>query len=183
MRIDHFRGFEAYWEVPATEKTAVNGRWVKGPGEALFTALIDSLGPLPVIAEDLGVITPDVEALRDRFGFPGMKILQFAFGSGPENPYLPHNYVRETVVYTGTHDNDTTAGWYAGLSAKEKKQVRDYLGSDGKDIVGDLIRAGPGFRRQYGRHSITGHSQTGQFRPDECAGHTSRQLVMALSCG
>jgi 4-alpha-glucanotransferase len=107
----------------------------------LFSALIDSLGPLPVIAEDLGLITPDVEALRDRFGFPGMKILQFAFGSGPENPYLPHNHVRETVVYTGTHDNDTTAGWYAGISAKEKKQVRDYLGSDGKDIVGDLIRA------------------------------------------
>jgi 4-alpha-glucanotransferase len=141
VRIDHFRGFEAYWEVPATEKTAVNGRWVKGPGDALFSALIDSLGPLPVIAEDLGVITPDVEALRDRFSFPGMKILQFAFGSGPENPYLPHNHVRESVVYTGTHDNDTTAGWYAGLPAKEKKQVRDYLGSDGKDMVGDLIRA------------------------------------------
>lgn len=141
VRIDHFRGFEAYWEVPATEKTAVNGRWVKGPGDALFNALIDKLGPLPVIAEDLGVITPDVEALRDRLGFPGMKILQFAFGSGPENPYLPHNHVREAVVYTGTHDNDTTAGWYAGLPAKEKKQIRDYLGSDGKDIVGDLIRA------------------------------------------
>jgi 4-alpha-glucanotransferase len=141
VRIDHFRGFEAYWEVPATEKTAINGRWVKGPGAALFNALIDSLGPLPVIAEDLGVITPDVEALRDGFGFPGMKILQFAFGSGPENPYLPHNHLRESVVYTGTHDNDTTAGWYAGLSAKEKKQVRDYLGSDGRDIAGDLIRA------------------------------------------
>ena len=140
VRIDHFRGFEAYWEVPAAEKTAVNGRWVKGPGDALFTALIDSLGPLPVIAEDLGVITPDVEALRDRFGFPGMKILQFAFGSGPDNPYLPHNLVREAVVYTGTHDNDTTAGWYAGLPAKEKRLIRDYLGSGGKDIVGDLVR-------------------------------------------
>jgi 4-alpha-glucanotransferase len=141
VRIDHFRGFEAYWEVPATEKTAINGRWVKGPGDALFNAMINSLGALPVIAEDLGVITPDVEALRDRFGFPGMKILQFAFGSGPANPYLPHNHVREAVVYTGTHDNDTTAGWYAGLSAKEMKQVRDYIGSNGKDIVGDLIRA------------------------------------------
>jgi 4-alpha-glucanotransferase len=140
VRIDHFRGFEAYWEVPATEKTAVNGRWVKGPGDALFNALIDSLGPLPLIAEDLGVITPDVEALRDKFGFPGMKILQFAFGSGPENAYLPHNYVREAVVYTGTHDNDTTSGWYEGLPAKEKKLVRNYLGSDGKDIVGDLVR-------------------------------------------
>jgi 4-alpha-glucanotransferase len=113
---------------------------VKGPGEALFNALIDSLGPLPVIAEDLGVITPDVEALRDRFGFPGMKIIQFAFDSGPDNSYLPHNYQRHAVVYTGTHDNDTTAGWFAGLPAKEKKQIRDYLGSDGKDIVGDLVR-------------------------------------------
>lgn len=141
VRIDHFRGFEAYWEVPATEKTAINGRWVKGPGDALFNALIDSLGPLPVIAEDLGVITPDVEALRDRFGFPGMKILQFAFGSGPENPYLPHNHVRDAVVYTGTHDNDTTAGWYAELPAKEKKLIRNYFGSNGKDIVGDLVRA------------------------------------------
>jgi len=141
VRIDHFRGFEAYWEVPATEKTAVNGRWVKAPGEALFNALIDSLGPLPVIAEDLGVITPDVEALRDRFGFPGMKILQFAFGSGPDNPYLPHNHDRHSVVFTGTHDNDTTAGWFAALSVKDQKAVKDYLGSDGKDIVWDLIRA------------------------------------------
>ena len=141
VRIDHFRGFEAYWEVPATEKTAVNGRWVKAPGEALFNALIDSLGPLPVIAEDLGVITPDVEALRDRFGFPGMKILQFAFGSGPDNPYLPHNHDRHSVVFTGTHDNDTTAGWFVALSVKDQKAVKDYLGSDGKDIVWDLIRA------------------------------------------
>jgi len=140
VRIDHFRGFEAYWEVPATEKTAVNGRWVKGPGEALFNALIDSLGPLPVIAEDLGVITPDVEALRDRFGFPGMRILQFAFGSGPENPYLPHNHDRHTAVFTGTHDNDTTAGWFAALPAKEQKKVREYLGTGGDDIAWDLIR-------------------------------------------
>jgi 4-alpha-glucanotransferase len=140
IRIDHFRGFEAYWEVPATEKTAVNGRWVKGPGEALFNALIDSLGPLPVIAEDLGVITPDVEALRDRFGFPGMRILQFAFGSGPDNPYLPHNHDRHTAVFTGTHDNDTTAGWFAALPAREQKRVREYLGAGDDDIVWDLIR-------------------------------------------
>jgi 4-alpha-glucanotransferase len=141
VRIDHFRGFEAYWEVPANEKTAVNGRWVKGPGEALFNALIDSLGPLPVIAEDLGVITPDVEALRDRFGFPGMKILQFAFNSGPDNSYLPHNHERHAVVYTGTHDNDTTTGWFAALTAEERKQVLDYLNTDGKDIAWDMIRA------------------------------------------
>ncbi|HEY6874029.1 MAG TPA: 4-alpha-glucanotransferase [Geobacteraceae bacterium] len=141
VRVDHFRGFEAYWEVPATEKTAVNGRWVKGPGEALFNALIDALGSLPIIAEDLGVITPDVEALRDRFGFPGMKILQFAFGSGPDNPYLPHNHERHAVVYTGTHDNDTTAGWFAGLPEREKKKVHDYLGTDGEEVVWCLIRA------------------------------------------
>lgn len=141
VRVDHFRGFEAYWEVPSTEKTAVNGRWVKGPGEALFHALIDGLGPLPIIAEDLGVITPDVEALRDRFGFPGMKILQFAFGSGPDNPYLPHNHGRDAVVYTGTHDNDTTAGWFAKLPAKEKASVNAYLNIDGSDISWDLVRA------------------------------------------
>jgi 4-alpha-glucanotransferase len=141
VRLDHFRGFEAYWEVPATEKTAQQGRWVKGPGAALFTALNDALGSLPLIAEDLGVITPDVEALRDRFDFPGMKILQFAFGSGSENPYLPHNHVREAVVYTGTHDNDTTAGWFAGLPLREQKHVLAYLKSDAKTIVWDLIRA------------------------------------------
>jgi 4-alpha-glucanotransferase len=140
IRVDHFRGFEAYWEVPATEKTAQHGRWARGPGAALFNALIDTLGPLPIIAEDLGVITPDVEALRDRFAFPGMKILQFAFGSGPSNPYLPHNHVREAVVYTGTHDNDTTAGWFGELPAKEKKQILDYLNTDGKNISWDLIR-------------------------------------------
>lgn len=140
VRIDHFRGFESYWEIPATEKTAQKGRWVKGPGEGLFTALIDALGPLPVIAEDLGVITPDVEALRDRFGFPGMKILQFAFDSGPANPYLPHNHIREAVVYTGTHDNDTTAGWYTALPPGEKARVLAYLGCDGEDIVWDMIR-------------------------------------------
>jgi 4-alpha-glucanotransferase len=141
VRIDHFRGFEAYWEVPAAEKTAVNGRWVKGPGEALFNALIESLGPLPVIAEDLGVITPDVEALRDRFGFPGMKILQFAFDSGFSNPYLPHNYQRHVVVYTGTHDNNTTAGWFTELAAEEQKNVLDYLNTNGEDIAWDMIRA------------------------------------------
>jgi 4-alpha-glucanotransferase len=140
VRIDHFRGFEAYWEVPAKEKTARNGRWVKGPGSDLFKTLIDALGPLPVVAEDLGVITPDVEALRDSFGFPGMKILQFAFGSGPDNPYLPHNHVRECVVYTGTHDNDTTAGWFAALPAAERRVVLDYLASDGTDIARDLVR-------------------------------------------
>jgi 4-alpha-glucanotransferase len=141
LRIDHFRGFEACWEVPAREHTAANGCWIKGPGEGFFQALRDALGTLPIIAEDLGVITPEVEALRDRFGFPGMKILQFAFGSGADNPYLPHNMVHNSVVYTGTHDNDTTAGWFAGLSSREKKGVLAYLHADGRDIAGDLVRA------------------------------------------
>jgi len=140
IRIDHFRGFAACWEVPYGEKTAMNGRWVTGPGEAFFSALADALGELPIVAEDLGVITPDVEALRDRFSFPGMKILQFAFGSGPQNPYLPHNHVRNCVVYTGTHDNDTTCGWFSALSAREKKLVLKYLDRSGEEIVWDMIR-------------------------------------------
>ena len=140
VRIDHFRGFEAFWEIPAWEKTAINGRWVKGPGEALFHALRNALGHLPIIAEDLGVITGEVEALRDQFGFPGMKILQFAFGSGPENPYLPHNHVKSCVVYTGTHDNDTTAGWFESLKAKEQKGVLAYLDRDRHDLVWHMIR-------------------------------------------
>ncbi len=140
IRIDHFRGFAACWEVPYGEKTAMNGRWVTGPGEAFFSALSDALGELPIVAEDLGVITPDVEALRDAFSFPGMKILQFAFGSGPHNPYLPHNHVRNCVVYTGTHDNDTTSGWFTSLHSREQKKVLKYLDRSGEGIVWDLIR-------------------------------------------
>lgn len=141
IRVDHFRGFESAWHVPAGHRTAAKGVWVAGPGRHLFDALISALGPLPIIAEDLGVITHEVEALRDSYGFPGMKILQFAFGSGPANAYLPHNHIRHSVVYTGTHDNDTTAGWYAGLSQKERGEVCDYLGSPGRDPAGDLTRA------------------------------------------
>ncbi len=140
VRIDHFRGFEAFWEVPMWEKTAINGRWVKGPGESLFHALRNALGTLPIIAEDLGIITPEVEALRDQFGLPGMKILQFAFGSGPENPYLPHNHVRSCVVYTGTHDNDTTAGWFESLKSKEQKNLLAYFDRDGGDIVWQMVK-------------------------------------------
>jgi 4-alpha-glucanotransferase len=140
IRIDHFRGFAACWEVPYGEKTAINGRWVPGPGEALFSALAAALGELPIVAEDLGHITPDVEALRDRFSFPGMKILQFAFGSGPNNPYLPHNHVSSSVVYTGTHDNDTTLGWFSSLTAREKKMVLRYLDCTADGIVWSLIR-------------------------------------------
>ncbi len=139
VRIDHFRGFEAYWEVPAQEETAMHGRWVPGPGPKLFEKLRAALGELPIIAEDLGVITPGVEALRDDFGLPGMKVLHFAF-SDPSNQYLPHNYLPNCIVYTGTHDNDTTVGWWATLSEQEKTFVRAYLGPVGEQIHWALIR-------------------------------------------
>ncbi len=134
VRLDHFRGFEAAWAVPAGEKTAEHGEWVKGPGADLFRAVEQALGPLPIIAEDLGLITPQVEALRVAFGFPGMKVLQFAFTSDPKamvSTFLPHNFERNYVVYTGTHDNDTTLGWFNTVSEGERAVVRRYLGSCG----------------------------------------------------
>ncbi|MGB1251808.1 MAG: 4-alpha-glucanotransferase [Candidatus Promineifilaceae bacterium] len=140
VRIDHFRGFDAYWEIPASEPTAVKGQWVKAPGRALFEALRAELGDLPIIAEDLGVITPEVEALRDDFGLPGMKILQFAFGGAQENVFLPFNYSTNYVVYTGSHDNETTLGWYKNASKREQDFVRRYLARDGHDIAWDMIR-------------------------------------------
>ncbi|HZY64460.1 MAG TPA: 4-alpha-glucanotransferase [Rubrobacteraceae bacterium] len=130
VRVDHFRGFEAYWEIPAGEETARNGRWVKGPGEKVFRAFEKALGELPIIAEDLGEITPEVEALRDELGLPGMKVLQFAF-SGPDNAFLPHDYADDNwVVYTGTHDNDTTAGWWASADLEGRNFARRYLGKE-----------------------------------------------------
>ncbi len=145
LRLDHFRGFEAYWEVPASEETAVNGRWVKGPGADFFSTLARELGGgnqgrLPLIAEDLGVITPAVKRLRDRFQLPGMKVLQFAFDGDAANEYLPHNYLANCIVYTGTHDNDTTTGWYQKESPEVQDQVRRYLARGGEDIAWDLIR-------------------------------------------
>jgi 4-alpha-glucanotransferase len=142
IRIDHFRGFESYWAVPRGETTAVKGRWVKAPGEAFFETLREELGELPVMAEDLGVITPEVEALRDRFEFPGMRVLQFAFGSDPANPFLPFNYNRNCVVYTGTHDNNTTVGWFENdLNDYERTNLLSYLGGVSPDgIQWDLIR-------------------------------------------
>ncbi|EWS62326.1 4-alpha-glucanotransferase [Hydrogenophaga sp. T4] len=123
VRLDHFRGFEAHWEIPASEPTAVAGQWQPGPGLAFFKAIEDELGQLPIIAEDLGLITPEVTALREACGFPGMRILQFAFGSGPANPYLPHNLERQTVAYTGTHDNETTvAGGTARWRVKRPRR-------------------------------------------------------------
>lgn len=141
IRIDHFRGFQAYWAVKQGETTAINGEWVEAPGEALFEAIAHNLGKLPVLAEDLGTITPEVEALRDRFEFPGMKILQFAFGSDAANPYLPFNITHNCVIYTGTHDNDTTVGWFNTASDYEKQRVLQYLGCTSSDgIHWDLIR-------------------------------------------
>ncbi len=140
IRIDHFRGFEAYWEVPATEPTATNGTWVKGPGKALFNAIKRELGDLPIIAEDLGIITPEVKALRDGLGFPGMRVLQFAFVADTSSDFLPHNYAPNTVAYAGTHDNDTTIGWFEKLDPPVRQQVLDYTGSAGTEIQWDLIR-------------------------------------------
>lgn len=153
VRIDHFRGFEAYWEVPGDATTAVTGRWVKGPGADLFNAISAALGPLPIVAENLGVITPEVEALREQFGYPGMSILQFAFGNDTQAAkFRPHNYPRERVVYTGTHDNDTTLGWWSSSGegdstrtandvAKEKALARQYFATDGTEMNWTMIRA------------------------------------------
>lgn len=127
IRLDHFRGFSGFWAVPAGQTTAINGRWEKGPGADLFHVVEKKLGRLPVIAEDLGVITPDVVKLRDAFAFPGMKILQFAFDSGEKNNYLPHFYPPHCVVYTGTHDNDTSAGWFRKASSADRRFAAEYL--------------------------------------------------------
>lgn len=139
VRIDHFRGLVAYWQVPGDEPTAINGTWVPGPGRAFFDAMRAALGDLPIIAEDLGLITEDVTALRQELGLPGMTVLQFAFAGPTTNPHLPYNHERVSVVYTGTHDNDTTAGWYASLPEKERHRVRVYTGSDGSEIHWRLI--------------------------------------------
>lgn len=141
IRLDHFRGFEKYWEVPSQEETAINGRWVEAPGDALFSRLRETFGDLPLVAEDLGTITPEVDAMRRRFDLPGMKILQFAFDDGPENPYLPHNHVAVSVVYTGTHDNDTTLGWYLGRDEHGRRAVNEYLGNPSEDMPWPLVRA------------------------------------------
>jgi len=140
VRIDHFRGFEANWAVPAGSLTAEPGRWVKGPEFDLFDALLAKLGEAPIIAEDLGVITPEVHALRTRYNFPGMRILQFAFSGAIEKRFLPHNYDVNTVVYTGTHDNDTTTGWYQQSTLEEREFMRRYMGTDGTDIAWEMMR-------------------------------------------
>ncbi len=140
IRIDHFRGFAGYWEVPGKAKTAEIGRWVPGPGKDFFRSIRQSLGDLPIIAEDLGVITPDVVEMRDTFDLPGMRIFQFAFDSNPEDPFLPHNYSANCVVYTGTHDNDTVRGWYERVPEKDKAFYRRYMDRDGSTVNWDMIR-------------------------------------------
>lgn len=151
VRLDHFRGFVSYWEVPGNATTAINGRWATGPGAALFDALTNALGAMPIVAENLGLITPEVEALRAQFGYPGMAILQFAF-SGPDSEFIPHRYVKELAVYTGTHDNDTTVGWWNSSGVgdstrdpddveKEKAFARTYLNTDGNEIHWAMMRA------------------------------------------
>lgn len=152
VRLDHFRGFVAAWEVPGGNKTAEHGEWVNAPGRDLFATLRYALGEFPVIVEDLGLITEDVDALRDEFGFAGMRILQFAFGGDAQNPHLPHNYINNAVAYTGTHDNDTTRGWFASLKVKKVTEANahlgrareyclQYLNSKGREIHWDMIRA------------------------------------------
>lgn len=141
VRLDHFRGFAGYWEIPAEEDTAINGQWRDGPGADFFRTVKHVFGELPIIAEDLGEITPDVIELRDQFDLPGMKVLIFAFGNGPENEFLPHTYRENYVVYTGTHDNDTVRGWFERVEEHERDFARRYLGRSGEDISWDLIRA------------------------------------------
>ncbi|MBD1914146.1 MULTISPECIES: 4-alpha-glucanotransferase [unclassified Leptolyngbya] len=145
VRVDHFRGFEAYWQVPAGEETAINGEWIPAPGYEFFETLGSRLGKLPVLAEDLGIITPEVEEMRDRFEFPGMRILMFAFSEDSKSTHLPHHYIQNCVVYSGTHDNDTALGWWANASAHEKEFLATYFGYPNVDAIEEvnwvLIRA------------------------------------------
>jgi 4-alpha-glucanotransferase len=142
VRLDHFRGFQACWSIPASEETAINGRWAVAPGDEIFAAIAQSNGHVPIIAEDLGVITPEVESLRDRHGFPGMRILQFAFDRDESRRlhFLPHNYVANCVVYTGTHDNNTVQGWYDGQSEENRRYVDEYLNRNSDEVAWDFIR-------------------------------------------
>ena len=141
VRIDHFRGFAAYWQVAADAPNAIHGKWVPGPGAKLFEAFEKAFPHLPIIAEDLGLITHDVVELRDKFNLPGMRILQFAFAEGESNHFLPHHYIPNTIAYTGTHDNDTILGWWSSSSEQEKTFARHYLGTDGQEIHWDMMRA------------------------------------------
>ncbi len=180
LRIDHFRAFSAYWAVPAGETTALNGKWVPGPGAKLFEAARVALGgdPLPIVAEDLGDIDADVKALLAELGFPGMKVLQFAF-YGADSEYLPHRHTENALVYTGTHDNDTAKGWYAALKPEERERVYDYLGSDGSEIALGAHPRGLRLRRPAGPRSSAGRARPRQRGPHEHARRARRQLDLA----
>lgn len=141
VRLDHFRGFASYWEVPSTEATAVNGRWIAGPGIAFFNGIRARLGDVPLIAEDLGDITAEVDELRTVSGLPGMHVLQFGFGDDPKNPHRPSNHVSHSVVYTGTHDNDTTVGWYEKTMGEDRERLKEWLGDDDTPIEWRMIQA------------------------------------------
>ena len=140
IRLDHFRGFAGFFKIPAGSKTAEKGEWVRGPGKSFFDSMEKKLGELPFIAEDLGVITADVINLRERYGFPGMRILQFAFSKNVDEEYLPHNYPQNCVAYTGTHDSDTSKGWFNKVSIREKKYFLSYIGNRKKNIAHEMIR-------------------------------------------
>lgn len=140
LRIDHFRAFSEFWAIPFGEESAINGTWKKAPGKDFFQSLFKKYGTLNIVAEDLGIITEDVEELRDAFDFPGMKILQFAFSNDADNLYLPHNFIKNCIVYTGTHDNDTSFGWFESLVEDDRQQVREYLGNSKEAISWALIR-------------------------------------------
>ena len=175
-----FAVFEAYWEIPSSEPTAVHGRWVEGPGQPFFDAVKEALGDLPIIAEDLGVITPEVEALRDDNNLPGMKVLQFAFADGAADPYLPHNYPRGCVVYTGTHDNDTTRGWYE--TAPEKRAGYGAPLPCSRRLQRRLVPRPPRFlvRRRLRHRAPSRLARPGFGRAHEHSGRGGGQLGLAL---
>jgi 4-alpha-glucanotransferase len=141
LRIDHFRGLEAYWAIPGHREDGIEGEWRKAPGDELLQALQDTFGQLPLIAEDLGLITEEVHVLRKKFKLPGMKILQFAFGGGADNPYLPHQHSHDMVTYTGTHDNNTSMGWWQEASDAERQHLMAYLDVTAEDMPWAMIRA------------------------------------------
>ena len=195
VRVDHFRGFQAYWNVPAGETTAVNGEWVPGPGAKLFEAVESELGDLAILAENLGVITPEVEAIRHRFGFPGMAVLQFAFGTDPQAPdFRPHNYPRDLIAYTGTHDNDTTVGWWTSTGegdstrtvadiSEERRYALEYLvGRRERDSL-DLHSCTHGIGCQHRHFSSSRSVGSGQGRPNEHALDFRQELEMAFDRG
>lgn len=184
LRIDHFRGFEAYWSVPYMEETAINGSWIPGPGRDLFDAIEKALGQeLPIFAEDLGVITPAVEELRDTFHFPGMKVLQFGFDNVAENPFLPHLFIENCICYTGTHDNDTTIGWYSTASNASRDKVRRYMNCDGGQVHHDFIRTALGSIARYAifpLQDLLGLSSEGRMNtPGTPAGNWSWRYTQA----